>query len=59
LLITRSADVVAHITTIQGDEFSFPLAGTLGSFEGWEIDSVEFLDPDGTGAAISGGWAGE
>lgn len=59
LLVTRSADVVARITTIQGDTFDFELAGTTGSFEGWEIDQIEFQDPNGTAARISGGWAGE
>lgn len=59
LLITDAADVIARITTIQGDTFDFPLAGTTGSFEGWEIDSVEFRDPNTTTARVSGGWAGE
>lgn len=59
LLITESADVVARITTIQGDTFDLPLAGAVGSFEGWEIDQVEFRDPNGTAARIAGGWSGE
>lgn len=59
LLVTESADVVARITTIQGDTFDLPLVGAVGSFEGWEIDSVEFRDPNGTAARIAGGWSGE
>jgi len=59
LAITASDDIVAHITTIQGDVFDLPLAGTVGSWEGWEIDEVEFRDPNGTAARVAGGWAGE
>lgn len=59
LIITRSADVVARITTTGGDTFDIELAGSLPSFNFWEIDQVEFRDPDLTGAAIAGGWAGE
>jgi len=59
LVVTQSADLVLHITTIQGDEFDIPLAGSVGSFDGWEIDAVEFRDPDGNGDPIAGGWAGE
>jgi hypothetical protein len=59
LSFTESGGVYARITTIQGETFDLALNGTVGSWEGWEIDSVEFRDPDATAAALAGGWAGE
>lgn len=59
LYLTEAGDVTATITTIQGDTFNLPLVGSIGSFEGWEIDTVEFTDPNGTAARLAGGWAGD
>lgn len=59
LWVTRSADVVARITTTGGDTFDLELAGRPIVSDKWEIDSVEFRDPNGTTDSISGGYAGE
>lgn len=59
LTITTAGDVYARITTTGGDTFDLALAGSIGVWDKWEIDSVEFRDPKGTGARIAGGWAGE
>lgn len=59
LNITSAGDIVARITTTGGDTFDLALAGTTASFDKWEIDSIEFRDPNATGARIAGGWAGE
>lgn len=59
LTIIESGDMYARITTTGGDTFDLPLRGGHGVWDKWEIDEVEFVDPDGTGAAIAGGWAGE
>lgn len=59
LVITDAGGIDAEITTEQGDTFTLPLAATVGSWEGWEIDIVTFRDPAGTTARIAGGWAGE
>jgi len=31
----------------------------VGSWDGFEVDTVTFEDPEGTGASLKGGWAGE
>ena len=59
LVITESGDVDARITTNGGDTFDLRLRGGTGAFDRWNIDSIEFRDPRGTAAALSGGWAGE
>jgi hypothetical protein len=59
LWVTRTADIVARITTTGGDTFDLELAGATIVADKWEIDKVEFRDPKGVGAAIAGGWAGE
>lgn len=59
LTVTESADVYARITTNGGNTFDLPLKGGTGTFDRWNIDSVEFVDPNGTGASVAGGWAGE
>ncbi|WP_410765790.1 hypothetical protein [Haloferax sp. DFSO60] len=59
LIITTAGDIVAHITTTGGDTFDFPLAGSVVAVDKWEIDTVEFRDPNGTAARLAGGWAGE
>ncbi|WP_058826726.1 hypothetical protein [Haloferax sp. Q22] len=59
LVITTSGNVIARITTTGGDTFDLPLASGAGSFDKWEIDSLEFRDPNGTTSRIAGGWAGE
>ena len=57
--ITSAGDVIAEVTTTGGDTFPFPLAGTVGAYDKWEVDSITFTDPKGTQAPIRGGWAGE
>lgn len=59
LVIMDAGDIVAHITTANGTTFDLPLAGAVAALDHWEIDSVEFRDPNGTGARIAGGVAGE
>jgi hypothetical protein len=59
LNITASDNVVARISTTSGTTFDFPLASRVGAWDHWDIDSVEFRDPDGTAARIAGGVAGE
>ena len=59
LQLTRTGDVVAHITLDNGTELDLPLAGTIGVIDDKEIDAVEFRDPNGTNARVSGGWSGE
>jgi hypothetical protein len=59
LNIIEAGDVEAEITTTGGDTFTLRLYGGAGSFDKWEIDSVTFRDPRGTGAALVVGWAGE
>lgn len=59
LTITDSGAVYARITTTGGDVFDLPLNGGTGTFDRWNIDSVEFRDPDNTSASVAGGWAGE
>lgn len=59
LTITNAGDVDAVITTVSGTTFTLRLAGSVGVWDKWSIDSVTFEDPRGTGAPISGGWAGE
>lgn len=59
LSITTSGDIIARITTNGGDTFDLPLAGGTGTWDRWNIDSVEFRDPKGKTTRIAGGWAGE
>jgi len=59
LILTKTGDIDAEIETIQGDTFQLRIAGTVGSWEGWEIDRVTFRDTRATGADLAGGWAGE
>jgi hypothetical protein len=59
LILTQAGDVDAEITTTGGDSFTLRLRGATGTFDRWNIDAVTFSDPRGTGAALSGGWAGE
>lgn len=59
LLVTQAGDIDAEITTVGGSTFALRLAGATGTFDRWNIDSVTFRDPRATGAALSGGWAGE
>jgi hypothetical protein len=59
LIITTAGDIVARITTVEQDTFDLPLAGARGAFDKWEIESVEFRDPNATASRIAGGWAGE
>jgi phage baseplate assembly protein gpV len=59
LTITAAGDIIVRITTVDGDTFDLPLAGSVGVWDKWSIDSVEFRDPNGTTARIAGGWAGE
>ncbi|ELZ94906.1 hypothetical protein C440_07517 [Haloferax mucosum ATCC BAA-1512] len=59
LVITIAGNITARITTTGGDTFDLKLAGGTGTFDKWEIDSVEFRDPNGTNSRIAGGWAGE
>jgi phage baseplate assembly protein gpV len=59
LVITSADDVVAEIHTNGGDVVDLPLAGTVGTFDRWNIDQVVFRDPEGTQARLAGGWAGE
>jgi hypothetical protein len=59
LNITSAGDIIAELHTTGGDTIPFPLAGTVGSYEKWELNKVVFKDPNGTQAPIRGGWAGE
>lgn len=59
LTITNADDIDAEITTSSGIQFTLRLAGVVGTWDKWEIDSVTFRDPRSTGGRISGGWAGE
>jgi hypothetical protein len=59
LIITTNEDIIAEITTETGTVIPLPLAGSGGSFDFWNIDLVEFQDPNATGARVAGGWAGE
>lgn len=59
LILESGADIVVTITTTAGDSFSFTLNGISGSFNRWEIESVEFSDPNNTGATTRAAWAGQ
>ena len=59
LIITETGDIVARITTVSEAQFDLPLAGGSGVIDDYNIDTVEFRDPNGTTARIAGGWAGE
>ena len=59
LIVLKAGDVDVEVTTTGGDTFTLRLYGGTGSFDKWEIDSVSFSDPRGTGAALVVGWAGE
>jgi hypothetical protein len=59
LIVTQAGDIQAEIITTGGDNIPLRLAGATGTFDRWNIDKVVFSDPRGTGAALSGGWAGE
>lgn len=59
LVITDAGHVTAEIVTKTGDVVALPLAGNIGCWNHWAIDSITFKDPDGTNAPLSGGWAGE
>jgi hypothetical protein len=59
IIITGSGDVVMDVITIGGDTVPLPLNGGTGSFDRWNVDKIVFRDPNGTNAAVSGGWAGE
>jgi hypothetical protein len=50
-------DGVAVITTVGGDQFDLALAGGTGTWDRWNIDSIELKSP--SGGRIAGGWAGE
>lgn len=59
LKLTQTGDIIAEMTLASGDVFTLNLRGTIGVIDDMEINSVEFQDPEGTEAAVSGGWAGE
>jgi hypothetical protein len=59
LVIVECGDIVAEIETASGTTFDLELVGSAAVFNHWAINSVTFRDPLGTGAVISGGWAGE
>jgi hypothetical protein len=59
LVVVKSAAIVIQIETKSGTTFDLDLSGSSGVFNHWAINSLEFKDPNGTTAAISGGWAGE
>lgn len=59
LLFTEAGDIDMEIETVQGDTFSVRLANTVGRWQSWEIQSVTFSDPRGTGAELYGAWGGE
>jgi hypothetical protein len=59
IYLTDADDIDMTIKTALGDTFTIPIKGTIGSWDGFEIDTVTFEDPNGTAAALSGGWAGE
>jgi len=59
LYFTKTGDIDMVITTELGDTIRIPLSETTGSWDGFEIGSVKFEDPNGTNASLKGGWAGE
>ncbi|RDZ65875.1 hypothetical protein C5B90_05865 [Haloferax sp. Atlit-12N] len=59
LVLTKTGNIDMEVTTTGGDTFTIPLAGNVGSFDKWEIDTVTFRDPDATASTLAGGWAGE
>ncbi|WP_363467836.1 hypothetical protein [Halogeometricum borinquense] len=58
LVVVASNKHVATITTTGGDTFDVPLLGA-GAFDSWEIESVEFSDPTGSGGRLVVTWAGD
>lgn len=52
------AEIVATITTTSGRQFDVPFASET-VWNRWDIESVEFRDPDGTNARVVWWWAGE
>jgi hypothetical protein len=56
--VEPGAEIVAEITTTGGDTFVVPVTGKV-IWDRWDIDSVEFQDPDGTAARLIWWWAGE
>jgi len=58
LAVDPGAEIAAEITTTGGDTFTVPVTGKV-IWDRWDIDSVEFQDPDATGARLIWWWAGE
>lgn len=56
---TEAGDVDMEVTTTLGDTFTVRLAGTVGEWSNWEVESVTFKDPRGTAAPLYGSWSGE
>lgn len=59
LLLTEVGDIQINITTITGSTFSFMPKSTKISMDTVEMESVEFTDPNGTGAPLFGALVGE
>lgn len=59
LHITGAGDIDAEVTTISGSVFTIPLNGGTGVIDWVSMDSITFKDPNATGSAIKGSYAGD
>ena len=59
VMLTEAGNIEMEVDTVQGENFSVPLKSTVGRWQIWEIQTVTFSDPDGTGAELAGAWGGE
>lgn len=59
IYLTESADIEMELLLDVGDTITIPLAGSIGSWDGFEVETITFRDPNNTAARVAGGWAGE
>lgn len=59
LIFETGAEITVDVTTNQGNTITgIPLRGATAAITAWDIDSVTFNDPTGSGASTYGAWAG-
>lgn len=59
IIMETGNDITLDVTTSQGNTITgIPLRGVSAAITAWDIDSITFNDPNGTGAGTYGAWAG-
>lgn len=58
LVVTKVGDIEMDITTTGGQVVTVDL-DSPAVFNRWEIDSVDFRDPNNTSAQLAASWAGK